>query len=105
MKELVDKLGTRLNQLFCGDTIVKGITQPTLESIDMGFIPPTVNSSRASMDFAVDRAGGESGVCVLFWKGIHLCATHNIKLLHCAGIRRLHLFVVRDYHRDGVILA
>ncbi len=38
------------------------------------FIPQTVNSSRGGhMDFAVDRAGWESGVCVLFWKGIH-CA-------------------------------
>jgi len=39
LQELVDKLGARLNQLFCRDPIVKGITQPTLESIDMGFYP------------------------------------------------------------------
>lgn len=50
--------------------------------------------------------GGESGVCVLFWKGIH-CAppirlNYRIKKPAFAGFI---LFVVRDYRRDGVILA
>lgn len=50
------------------------------------FIPPTVNSSRGGrMDFAVDRAGWESGVCVLFWKGIH-CAP-PIRLNYCIKSR------------------
>lgn len=71
------------------------------------FIPQTVNSSRGQrMDFAVDRAGWGERCLRTVLKGIH-CAppirlNYRIKKPAFAGFI---LFVVRDYRRDGVILA